>query len=173
MASNKTKSISYSTSKDRFVRLLTTTLLVSLVAAQTEDPTTWPACDADAPTSCSDDSYLNPVACKCFVKIRCSDECAEGSDLIPTEACTCAPFADIKALYPSWVNSGEIVSAAERVGLTAAVPEVHDWKVCEDRGILRCDDDEKQYWNELTCNCHYISHVSCELQCPDGQDFMP
>ena len=155
------------------MKLLTASFFVSLAAAQTEDPSTWPACDADAPTTCPDDSYLNPVACKCFVKIRCSDECVAGvSALIPTEACTCAPYADIQGLFPSWATSA-IANAAELVGLTAAVPEVHDWKVCEDRGILRCTDDEKQYWNELTCNCHYISHDSCELQCPDGQGFMP
>ena len=73
-----------------------TILISSLAVAQTADPETWPECSADAPTTCPDGDYLNPVACQCFVKIRCSDECEAGvSALIPTESCTCAPYADI------------------------------------------------------------------------------
>ena len=137
--------ISYSVCTNKIVKLLATTSLVSWVAAQeyTTDPTTWPACSADAPTTCPDDSYLNPVACKCFVKIRCSDECEAGvSHLIPTKACECAPYADIQALYPSWAT-GDIANASEQYGLTQAIPEVHDWKQCEDRGTLRCEDNDK------------------------------
>ena len=62
----------------------------------TTDPTTWPACSADVSTTCSSDKYFNPVACQCFVKVRCDDECEVGvTAIIPTEICTCAPYAEI------------------------------------------------------------------------------
>ena len=48
-----------------------TALLAGFAKAdgETEDPATWPACSAEAPKTCTDGFYLNPVACQCFAKI--------------------------------------------------------------------------------------------------------
>ena len=102
-------------------------IIAGLVLGQTTDPSTWPACASDAPTVCNDGYYLNPVACKCFTIIRCSDECEAGlSALIPTESCTCKPYSDIQALYPAWA-SGEIAAASEAYGLTQST-ENQSWR---------------------------------------------
>ena len=71
-------------------------------------PDEWPACDESL--TCSDEAfYLNKLACKCFTKTHCQDTtCADGEDLIPTEFCACATFADIKALYPDWVDGDDV-----------------------------------------------------------------
>ena len=82
---------------------------------------TWPAC---GDLTCSSEQYLNPLACQCFARSVCSaaeSGCVPGeSALLPTEQCTCAPFADIRALYPTWASLGD-VEKAQSDGLAAAL----------------------------------------------------
>lgn len=82
---------------------------------------TWPDC---GDLACTSEFYLNPLACQCFVRSACSVEesgCVVGvTDLLPTEQCTCAPYSDIKALYPAWASLGD-VNKATTDGLEAAL----------------------------------------------------
>ena len=71
--------------------LLKLTLLAAMARAQT-DPSSWPECDALFIADCQSGFYYNSLACTCFAIVQCDVACEAGSDLIPTESCTCAPF---------------------------------------------------------------------------------
>ena len=150
--------------------LTATAVIVVAFAAAAADPSTWPTCDKSS-SQCAGGKYLNPLACECFAIVQCSNGgCASGQDLLPTEECECAPYADIVALFPSGIT-GDDVQLSMQMGLDEAVPEIPDWRVCPADQVSTQLCPDEQFWNELACKCFEVAQ--CELVCPDGQALHP
>ena len=86
--------------------------------------------------------------------------CPEGSELIPTEMCACAPTDEIKAkIYPEWATY-EDMKAADAAGQENYKNPNGFWPVCD--ASLSCE--EGFYLNELACKC--FSLAQCLSPCP-------
>ena len=99
---------------------------------------------------------MNKLACNCFAIVQCNRICTPGSDLIPTEACKCAPFSDIRALFPKWATRADLQLSIQ-MGIQEAVPAKPDWQVCPSNLSNRSKCTTNNYWNELACKCFECS----------------
>ena len=116
--------------------------------------------------------YWNKLACQCFNMIQCKMMCAKGSEMIPTESCTCAPIKDIRTkFYPAWATD-EDISNSKSLGIAYAGIRPVSWKVCpREEQLKKCSPGF--FWNELACEC--FSAASCKRikGCDVGYSFDP
>ena len=52
---------------------------------------------------------------------------------MPTDSCTCAPYSEIRELFPEWATGADVQTSMQ-LGVGGVLPQNEEWKVCPDRG---------------------------------------
>ena len=134
----------------------------------------WKLCPFDSrikEMQCGNGRRWNELACECFELAKCKIGCPMGTELDPTQRCSCEDIKEIrKRLYPDWATEDDIRSANDAMynrprsqPLEVQLERPDTWPKCEP--YFRCEVGQMK--NELACQC--FAAITCASAC--GKDF--
>lgn len=133
----------------------------------------WPEC-MDEP-ACPEYFIWNELACECFPDPEdappCNTRCDAGMFEDPSTMCNCVTQEELENLFPSWATMDDIFSTMLR---RAEPKDEFSYVRCPYEFETHTCKGANKYWNELTCQCHFLNDLmTCGEECGEGMVYNP